>query len=144
MTIAMNLIPSRANRSGKAAVRHGCPDRNWSGQWSGFLINHLSGDYYLDGSSREVDRLTLTRSIYDETYGQWNGTSFTAPTEGLYEFTIRMVGFAEATLQGQGVKLHTAPSILPEINGLEIDEWRCKIYGEADCQKTFQGKIISL
>ena len=118
--------------------------RNWSDQWSGFLINHLSGDYYLDGSSREVDRLTLTRSIYDETYGQWNGTSFTAPTEGLYEFTIRMVGFAEATLQGQGVKLHTAPSILPEINGLEIDEWRCKIYGEADCQKTFQGKIISL
>ena len=95
----------------------------------------------LDGG---VDRLTLTRLIYDGTNGQWNGESFTAPTEGLYEFTIRMVGFAEATLQGQGVKLHTAPSILPEINGLEIDEWRCKIYGEADCQKTFQGKIIPL
>ena len=134
MIIAMNLIPSRANRSGKAAVRHGCPDRNWSGQWSGFLINHLSGDYYLDGSSREVDRLTLTRSIYDETYGQWNGTSFTAPTEGLYEFTIRMVGISSDTTG--------PPIIIPQLNGFLIDKWHCKIYGNADCQKTFQGKKI--
>ena len=95
----------------------------------------------LDGG---VDRLTLTRLIYDRTNGQWNGESFTAPTEGLYEFTIRMVGFAPSTLQGQGIKLHTPPSILPKINGLEIDEWRCNLYGEADCQKTFLGKIISL
>lgn len=114
-------------------VRTVGPESARLGPWSGFLItNHLSGDYYLDGSSREVDRLTLTRSIYDETYGQWDGTSFTAPTEGLYEFTIRMVGISSDTTG--------PPIILPELNGFLIDKWHCKIYGNADCQKTFQGK----
>ena len=98
--------------------------------------NFLSGDYYLDGSNKEVDRLTLTRSIYDETYGQWDGTSFTAPTEGFYEFTIRMIGISSDTTG--------PPIILPKLNGFLIDKWHCKIYGNADCQKTFQGKVISM
>ena len=96
------------------------------------ITSYFSGDYYLDGSSKEVDRLTLTRSIYDETYGQWDGTSFTAPTEGLYEFTIRMVGISSGT--------SGPPIILPQLNGFLIDKWFCKVYGNADCQKTFQGK----
>ena len=52
-------------------------------------------DDVMDSLDGGVDRLTMTRLIYDKTYGQWDGTSFTAPTEGLYEFTIRMVGISE-------------------------------------------------
>ena len=95
----------------------------------------------LDGG---VDRLTMTRLIYDKTYGQWDGTSFTAPTEGLYEFTIRMVGISEKDEKDRQLFAYSPPMILPELNGLIIDDWWCKIYGYADCQKTFQGNVTSM
>ena len=102
--------------------------------------------FALNGGSLDggVDRLTMTRLIYDKTYGQWNGTSFTAPTEGLYEFTIRMVGISEDEYERRQLFAYEPPIILPEMNGLIIDEWRCKIYGQADCQKIFQGYVTSM
>ena len=109
------------------------------------MFKFASNSWSLDAG---VDRLTMTRLIYDKTYGQWDGTSFTAPTEGLYEFTIRMVGISEKDKQvfGDGRQLfaYTPPIILPEMNGLIIDDWWCKIYGYADCQKTFQGNVTSM
>ena len=88
----------------------------------------------LDGSNKEIEKLTLTKPIYDDTYGQWNGSVFTAPTDGLYEFTIRIVGYSSAT--------SGPPIIVPRLNGVSIDSWFCRNYEEVDCQKTFHGKSL--
>ena len=108
------------------------------------MFKFASNSWSLDAG---VDRLTMTRLIYDKTYGQWDGTSFTAPTEGLYEFTIRMVGISEKDHRDEKDRqlfAYSPPMILPELNGLIIDDWWCKIYGYADCQKTFQGNVTSM
>ena len=88
----------------------------------------------LDGSNKEIGKLTLTNPIYDETYGQWSGSVFTAPTDGLYEFTIRIVGYSSAT--------SGPPIIVPRLNEVSIDSWFCRNYEEVDCQKTFDGKSL--